>query len=95
MVVDGVRRQRRLKIRLTVWGWVLSVPLIVLIVLAIVAPSGGVYAGLAAVIFLWAWLLGSSFPSSQARGMFRRNAGETDFGREAADEYEHKYGHRF
>jgi len=42
---------------------------------------------------IWALLLGSSFPSIQGRGESRRRLGEEDFGREAAEDYEHKYGH--
>ncbi len=75
-------------------GWVLAVALVVLVVLTIATPSTEVFVGLAAVILLWAFLLGSSFPSRQGVGMARSEAGEIDYGREAAEEYEKKWGHR-
>jgi len=91
--MDDARRRHRFGLRLTPWGWILTVALVVLVVLAIVAPSPGVFVGLIAVIVVWAGLLGSTFPSSRGRYSARR--GTEDYGREAADEYERKYGHRY
>jgi hypothetical protein len=54
-----------------------------------------VFVGLAVVILVWVALLNSSFPAVQARGMSRGEAGETDWGQQAEDEYERKYGHKF
>jgi hypothetical protein len=58
----------------------------------IVAPSPGVIIGLIAVIFVWAGLLASSFPSSQMT-MRSRYPGEvgTDLGAEAAERYEREH----
>ncbi len=90
--MDGKRRHL---LRLTPIGWALTVALIVLVVLAIVSSSPAVFAALALVLMIWALLLGSNFPSIQGRGSSRMSLGEEDFGREAAEEYERKYGHRF
>jgi hypothetical protein len=63
----------------------------VLVILAIVAPSSGVIIGLIAVIFVWAGLLYSRFPSSQLtmRNRFPGQPGSsTDLGAEAAERYE-------
>lgn len=82
---------RRFRLRLTPWGWILTVALFVLVILAIVAPSPGVIIGLIAVIFVWAGLLTSSFPSSQLtmRSRFPGQLGsDADFGKEAAERYE-------
>jgi hypothetical protein len=49
--------------RLTPAGFVLLTALLVLIVLAIVAPSTPVYAGLALVIVIWAVALNSNSPT--------------------------------
>ena len=91
--MGGVGQHRRLGFRLTAWGWVLAVALVVLVVLTIVVPSTWVFVGLAAVIFLWAWLLTSSFASGQARGMPPWAVGRTDYGRDAAEQYERERGH--
>lgn len=90
--MDGKRRRL---LRLTPAGWAMTVALIVLVVFTIVSPSPVVFVGLALVLMIWALLLGSSFPSIQGRGESRGALGEEDFGREAADEYERTYGHRF
>ena len=75
-------------------GWVLAVAFVVLVTLAIVAPSKGVYVGLTLVVAFWAWALASSFPSGRARGMSKNEAGTTDYGREAEREYERTHGRR-
>jgi hypothetical protein len=68
------------------------VALVVLVILAIVAPSRGVIIGLIAVIFVWAGLLSSSFPSSRMsmRSRFPQEP-DRDLGREAADRYEREH----
>jgi hypothetical protein len=80
--------------RLTLWGWILTVAVPVLVVLAIVDPSPGVIIGLIVVIFVWAGLLASSFPSSRASWTYRGNPQSTDFGRETAERYERERGYR-
>lgn len=92
--MGGVGGHRRLGFRLTAWGWVLAIALLVLVILTIITPSTLVFVGLAVVIFLWAWLLTSSFASGEARGMPPGYVGRTDFGQEAAEEYEREHGHR-
>jgi hypothetical protein len=94
MIMGGVGKHRRVGFRLTAWGWVLAVALVVLVVLAVVVPSNLVIVGLAAVILLWAWLLNSSFASTQARGMLLEDVGRTDYGRAAAEEHGREHGHR-
>jgi hypothetical protein len=90
-VSDG-SRSRLSRWRLTPWGWILTVALLVLVILAIVAPSPGVVIGLIAVIVVWAGLLASSFPSSQMtmRSRFPGEPGE-DLGAEAAERYEREH----
>ncbi|HTX29817.1 MAG TPA: hypothetical protein VMD09_00435 [Solirubrobacteraceae bacterium] len=73
---------------LTPGGWVLLVLLLVLVILAFVAPSRGVYFALIVVVLLWAVMLGSMFPSGSARAMFRRDAGTTDWGAEQDRDYD-------
>ena len=92
--MGGVGKHRRLGFRLTAWGWVLASALVVLAILTIIVPSTPVFIGLAVVIFLWAWLLTSSFATGQARGMAPWAVGRTDFGQEAAEEYEREHGYR-
>jgi hypothetical protein len=75
---------RRSSWQLTPWGAILLVAFVVVVVLAIVAPSSGVYAGLAVVIFIWGVLLSSSFPS--IRGANRFDRGRVDLGDEAVRE---------
>jgi hypothetical protein len=80
--------------RLTPWGWILAVALVVLVILAIVDPSPGVVIGSIAVIFVWAGLLTSSFPSSQMtmRSRFPGQLGsDADFGQEAAERHKHEH----
>lgn len=79
--------------RLTPWGWILTVAVPVLVVLAIVDPSPGVIMGLIVAIFVWAGLLASSFPSSRANWTYRGNPRSTDFGRETAERYERERGY--
>lgn len=89
--MGGARQHRRRSWRLTPWGWILTVALVVLIVLAIVAPSTGVFFGLAAVILVWAGLLASSYPSTRSmynHTMYTASTGASDFGQEAADRHE-------
>jgi hypothetical protein len=78
--------------RLTPWGWLLAVALLVLVILVIVDPSRYVYIGLIAVIVVWAALLSASFPSSQMtmRSRFPGEPGR-DFGEEAAERYEREH----
>jgi hypothetical protein len=85
-------RSRRSRVRLTPWGWILSLALPVLVILAIVDPGPGVIIGLIAVIVVWAGLLSASFPSSQlmARSRFQGEAG-SDLGEEAARRYEREH----
>ncbi|MFZ0040805.1 MAG: hypothetical protein WAK93_05825 [Solirubrobacteraceae bacterium] len=71
-------------------GWLLVVGLVVLVPLAIVDPTRGVYVVLIGVIVLVAILLGMNFPSAQARAMPRGMAGRTDFGRQASEHNEHE-----
>lgn len=93
--MGGVRGNRHSTFKLTPVGWALAVSLVVLVALTIAAPSTGVFVGLAAVILLWALLLGSSFPTRQGVGVPYSEAEKIDYGRQAAEEYERKYGHRF
>lgn len=86
--MDGTRSGHSFRWHLTVWGWILMVAAVALVILAIVAPSPGVYIGLIAVVLVWAALLSSSFPSIRGRGMFRRDLGTTDFGQEDAEQYD-------
>ena len=87
--MGGARRHHRLSFRLTPLGSILAVALIVFAVLAIVHPTAGAYLGLIAVVLIWGVSLGMSFPSGQARGTYHGpEAGRTDYGAEAADEYE-------
>ena len=80
-------RHRRYRFRLTPWGWMLTMALVVLVVLAIVASSPAVYVGLIAVIVIWAALLSSSYPSAR-RGAGRVSAEmRQDPGQEAAERY--------
>lgn len=81
--------------RLSPWGWVLSVAVGVLVILAIAAPSTGVFLGLAVVILIWAGLLTSSYPSTRSiynHTMYTASAGAEDFGEEAAEKYEREHG---
>jgi hypothetical protein len=94
MGVGRTRAGHRLCWRLTPAGWLLAVAFVVLAVLAVVDPSGGVYAGLIAVVVLWAVILSAGSPTGSARGMHRGVVGRTDFGREAARDYERQHGYR-
>ena len=76
-------------------GWILTVLLVVLGILAIVDPGRGVIGGLIAIVVVWAVALGMNFPSGRVRGTFdgdidRTGSGQRDFGRDAADLYEHE-----
>jgi hypothetical protein len=84
-VIVGRRRagQGARRWHLTPAGWALTVALLVFIVLAIVDPGRGVFAGLILVVIIWAVLLGMSFPSGRARGMYRGDVGRSDFGGDA------------
>ncbi len=75
--------------RLTPWGWILTVAVPVLVVLAIVDPGRGVIIGLIVVAVVWAGLLAASFPSSRARRSY-----PDDFGGEAAERYERERDYR-
>jgi hypothetical protein len=77
--------------RLTPWGWILTIAVPVLAVLAVVDPSRGVIAALIAAIVAWAALLAASFPSSRTRYSGDR---DKDYGREAAEEWERGHGPR-
>ena len=91
-IIHRTDRQTPARWRLTPWGWILTVTLPVLIVLALVDPSRGVIAALIAVILAWAVVLAASFPSS--RGMNRLDRGRTDYGHDAAEEWERGHGPR-
>lgn len=93
--VSEAARHHRPALRLTPLGWVLGVAAVVLVVLTIVDPSPAVVVGLIVVILIWAVVLQSSFPFGAARGTSPADAGTTDFGRQAAEDYERKYGHPF
>ena len=93
--VGEARRHHRLRLRLTPLGWILAAAALVLVILTIVAPSPGIVVGLIAVIVIWAVVLQSSFPFGAARGTYPADAGTTDHGREAAEDYERKHGHPF
>ena len=75
-------------------GWVLGVALVVLVILAIVDPSKGVYALLTFVIVGWAWALGQSFPSSRLRGMGRADPSDLDLGAQDVRDYDRRRGTR-
>ncbi len=85
------RRDPTRRWRLTPWGWVLTVTVPVLVVLALVDPSRGVIGALIATIVVWAGLLAAGFPSSRARYSGDR---DKDYGREAAEEWERGHGPR-
>ena len=75
-------------------GWVLGVALVVLVILAIVDPSKGVYALLTFVIVGWAWALVQSFPSSRLRGMGRADPSDLDLGSQDVRDYDRRRGTR-
>lgn len=75
-------------------GWLLGVALVVLVVLAIVDPSKGVYFALTFVILGWAWALGQSFPTSRLRGMSRGDLSDVDVGDQAERECNRRHGIR-
>lgn len=93
--MDGARRHLRFRLRLTPLGWVLSVAAITLVILAIVTASAPIIVALIVVILIWALVLQSRFPFGAPRGTYYTDPDTTDYGREAADEFERKYGHRF
>jgi hypothetical protein len=74
---DG--RHRSSKWRVTAGGRILLTALAVLIILAIVAPSTPIYAGLALLILIWASALNMSFPS---RSIGRSARAARDFDRQ-------------
>lgn len=88
------RHHRDSSWRITPLGRVLAVAFVVLVILALVAPSSGVYLGLTLVVAFWAWTLTSIFPTGRGRGMSPGEAGRLDYGREAAREYERTHGRR-
>lgn len=93
--MGGASKNRRRSWRLTPWGWILTAALIVLVILAIAAPSTGVFLALALVILIWAGLLASSFPSTRSmynHTMYTASTGADDFGREAANRYDRERG---
>jgi hypothetical protein len=90
--MGGIRRRHGVHRGLTPWGWALAVALVVLIILAVVDSSPGVYIGLIAVVVIAALLLNMSFPSPQSRGMPRGDVGRTDFGGEATGRYRRERG---
>jgi hypothetical protein len=92
--MGGVRRHHRSSWRLSAWGVILTVALVVLIVLAIFDSSKYVVIGLIAVVFVWGVLLSSSFPSSRLTMTSRFPGTGEDLGREAAEEYERERGYR-
>lgn len=93
--MDGPRRHLRFRLRLTPLGWALSVSAIVLVILAIVTASTPIIVALIVVILIWALVLQSWFPFGAPRATYYTDPETTDYGREAADEFERKYGHRF
>ncbi len=86
--MGGVRRHRDAKWRLTPAGWIFAVAFLVLIILAIVAPSQGVYIALVIVIALMGVLLSSNLPSGQIRGTYRGDPRPIDFVDDAAQRHE-------
>jgi cation transport ATPase len=68
-------------------GWFLGIALVVLVVLAVVDPSRGVYFALTFVVVAWAWALSQSVPSSELRGMSRADPSDLDRGGQAETEY--------
>jgi hypothetical protein len=92
--LGGVRRHHRSRWRLSPWGLILTVALVVLVVFAIVDLSKYVVIGLIAVVFVWGVLLSSSFPSSRMTMTSRFPGAGEDLGREAAEEYERERGYR-
>lgn len=84
-----MRHHHRSRWRLSPWGWILTIALVVLALLAIFDSSKYVVIGLIAVIFVWGVLLSSSFPSSRMT-MTSRFPGQAgaDLGREAAEEHD-------
>jgi protein-S-isoprenylcysteine O-methyltransferase Ste14 len=89
------RRHHRTSWRLSPWGRILALALVVLVILAVVTPSTGVFLGLAAVILIWAGLLASSFPSTRAmynHTIYTTAAAADDLGQEAAEKYDQERG---
>jgi hypothetical protein len=87
------RRDPARRWRLTPWGWVLTVAVPVLVVLALIDPSRGIIVALIAVIVVWAALLAASYPSSQALNRNPLDRGR-DYGHDAAEEWERGHGPR-
>ncbi len=83
------RSQQRSRWRLSPLGLALAVVTAALVVLAIVDPSKYFVIGLIVVVFVWAAVLSSRFPSTRI-GRFP-GSGE-DIGGEAAREYEREHG---
>ena len=92
--MEGSRRHRRRTWKLSLWGWILLVAVVVLAILAVVTSSSGAVIGLIVVIAIWAALLASSFPSSQSAWRSPGDSGRQDFGEEAAERYEREHGYQ-
>lgn len=80
------------RLRLTPWGWIFTVAVPVLVIIALVDPTRGVLVALIVLIFVWALILAINFPS--IRTMNSGDRGRRDYGREAAEEWERGHGPR-
>jgi len=84
-------RDKPTRWRLTPWGWILTVAVPVLAIVAVVDPSRGVILALIATILIWAILLGASFPSSRSINTLDRGR---NYGSDVAEEWERRHGPR-
>jgi hypothetical protein len=85
-------RDKPARLRLTPWGWIFTVAVPVLVIIALVDPARGVIVALIVLIFVWALIMAINFPSS--RTMNSGDRGRRDYGREAAEEWERGHGPR-
>jgi preprotein translocase subunit SecF len=87
--MNGAQGHHRSRWRLTPLGLILAVVTVAMAVLALVTQSTLFVIALIVVIFIWAAVLSSSYPSTRI-GRFP-GSGE-DVGGEAAKEYEREHG---
>ncbi len=87
--MDGTQAHHRARWRLTPLGLILAVVTVAMAILALVTNSTLFVIALIVVVFVWAAVLSSSYPSTRI-GRFP-GSGE-DVGREAAKQYEREHG---
>lgn len=89
--VPGFRRHHEHRWQLTPLGWILALAFVVLVTLAIVDPSKGVYVGMIIIIAVAGLAVSMNFPSRRVGGTYRGDIGDggtgrKDFGREAVED---------